>query len=175
MKSARANFQILSRKDTATRTRASSWVKSHRTAWQRHAPNANFACRSICHSPRLALHGIEADFGHGHADTFRRDLQFNFEPRTSNFAVRNGADLNDSDRFPKDDEVRWQFGVPPKRKANFAWVQCFIHHPALGDPALPWTGTASSPLMATFRPISPVTGQFRQELRNVTAELAENA
>ena len=28
----------------------------------------------------------------------------------------------------KDDDVRWQFGVPPKGNANFAWVQHFIHH-----------------------------------------------
>ena len=27
-----------------------------------------------------------------------------------------------------DDDVRWQFGVPPKGNANFAWVQHFIHH-----------------------------------------------
>ena len=26
------------------------------------------------------------------------------------------------------DDVRWQFGVPPKGNANFAWVQHFIHH-----------------------------------------------
>ena len=33
--------------------------------------------------------------------------------------------FNDSDWFPKDDDVRWQFGVPPKGNANFAWVQHF--------------------------------------------------
>ena len=32
------------------------------------------------------------------------------------------------DNFRKDDDVRWQFGVPPKGNANFAWVQHFIHH-----------------------------------------------
>jgi type I restriction enzyme M protein len=32
------------------------------------------------------------------------------------------------DWFRKDDDVRWQFGVPPKGNANFAWVQHFIHH-----------------------------------------------
>ena len=32
------------------------------------------------------------------------------------------------DRWSKDDDVRWQFGVPPKGNANFAWVQHFIHH-----------------------------------------------
>ena len=38
--------------------------------------------------------------------------------------------FNDSDWFRKDDDVRWQFGVPPKGNANFAWVQHSIHHPA---------------------------------------------
>ena len=47
----------------------------------------------------LALRGIEADFGSEHADTFRTD-----------------------------DDVRLQFGVPPKGNANFAWLQHFIHH-----------------------------------------------
>jgi len=32
------------------------------------------------------------------------------------------------DNFRKDDDVRCQFGVPPKGNANFAWVQHFIHH-----------------------------------------------
>ena len=36
--------------------------------------------------------------------------------------------FNDSDWFRKDDDVRWQFGVPPKGNANFAWAQHFIHH-----------------------------------------------
>jgi type I restriction-modification system DNA methylase subunit len=36
--------------------------------------------------------------------------------------------FNDSDWFRKDDEVRWQFGVPPKGNANFARLQHFIHH-----------------------------------------------
>ena len=31
------------------------------------------------------------------------------------------------DNFRKDDDVRWQFGLPPKGNANFAWVQHFIH------------------------------------------------
>ncbi len=26
------------------------------------------------------------------------------------------------------DDIRWTYGVPPKRNANFAWVQHFIHH-----------------------------------------------
>ena len=51
----------------------------------------------------LAIRGIEADFGPEHADT-------------------------DSDWHRADDDLRWQYGTPPKGNANFAWVQHFIHH-----------------------------------------------
>jgi type I restriction enzyme M protein len=95
----------------------------------------------------LALRGIEADFGPEHADTFRRDLHPDLradtatrvsaipKPRSHSAGLlRSERQLlanppfNDSDWFRKDDDVRWQFGVPPKGNANFAWVQHFIHH-----------------------------------------------
>jgi type I restriction enzyme M protein len=72
----------------------------------------------------LALRGIEADFGPEHADTFRRDLHLDLR---ADYILANPP-FNDSDWFRKDDDVRWQFGVPPKGNANFAWVQHFIHH-----------------------------------------------
>jgi len=72
----------------------------------------------------LALRGIEADFGSEHADTFRRDLHPDLR---ADFVIANPP-FNDSDWFRKDDDVRWQYGVPPKGNANFAWVQHFIHH-----------------------------------------------
>jgi len=72
----------------------------------------------------LAIRGIEADIGKEHADTFRHvqhpDLRADY--------VLANPPFNDSDWFRKDDDVRWQFGVPPKGNANFAWVQHFIHH-----------------------------------------------
>jgi type I restriction enzyme M protein len=72
----------------------------------------------------LAIRGIEADIGKEHAYTFRAvqhpDLR-------ADFCLANPP-FNDSDWFRKDDDVRWQFGVPPKGNANFAWVQHFIHH-----------------------------------------------
>jgi type I restriction-modification system DNA methylase subunit len=43
-------------------------------------------------------------------------------------AVLANPPFNDSDWFRKDDDLRWQFGVPPKGNTNFAWVQHFIHH-----------------------------------------------
>ena len=65
-----------------------------------------------------------ADFGGENADTFRRDLHPDL---LANFVLANPP-FNDSDWFRKDDDVRWQFGVPPKGNANFAWVQHFVHH-----------------------------------------------
>jgi len=72
----------------------------------------------------LALRGIEADFGAEHADTFRRPLHPDLR---ADYVLANPP-FNDSDWFRKDDDVRWQYGVPPKGNANFAWVQHFIHH-----------------------------------------------
>jgi type I restriction enzyme M protein len=72
----------------------------------------------------LAIRGIEADFGPEHADSFRRDLHPDLR---ADYVIANPP-FNDSDWFRKDDNVRWQFGVPPKGNANFAWVQHFIHH-----------------------------------------------
>jgi len=54
-----------------------------------------------------------------------------FDIRNSTFGlwiVLANPPFNDSDWFRKDDDVRWQFGVPPKGNANFARVQHFIHH-----------------------------------------------
>jgi len=72
----------------------------------------------------LAIRGFSADFGSEHADTFRRDLHPDLR---ADYVLANPP-FNDSDWFRKDDDVRWQFGVPPKGNANFAWVQHFIHH-----------------------------------------------
>jgi type I restriction enzyme M protein len=72
----------------------------------------------------LALRGIEADFGSEHADTFRRDLHPDLR---ADYVLANPP-FNDSDWFRKDDDVRWEYGTPPKGNANFAWVQHFIHH-----------------------------------------------
>jgi type I restriction enzyme M protein len=72
----------------------------------------------------LAIRGIEADLGEEQADTFRRDLHPDLRV---NFVLANPP-FNDSDWFRKDDDARWQFGLPPRGNANFAWVQHFIHH-----------------------------------------------
>src|SRR5881396_482082 len=72
----------------------------------------------------LAIRGIEADLGEEQADTFRRDLHPDLR---ADFVLANPP-FNDSDWFRKDDDARWQFGLPPRGNANFAWVQHFIQH-----------------------------------------------
>ncbi len=78
----------------------------------------------------LAIRGIEADLGEEQADTFRRDLHPDLR---ADFVLANPP-FNDSDWFRKDDDPRWQYGLPPRGNANFAWVQHFIHHLAPGAP-----------------------------------------
>jgi type I restriction enzyme M protein len=72
----------------------------------------------------LAIRGIEGDLGEEQADTFRRDLHPDLR---ADFVLANPP-CNDSDWFRKDDDARWQFGLPPRGNANFAWVQHFIYH-----------------------------------------------
>ena len=89
----------------------------------------------------LAIRGIEADFGPEHADTFRRDLHPDLR---ADYVLANPP-FNDSDWSAKDDDVRWQYGVPPKGNANFAWVQHFIHHLAPSGIAASSSPTAACP------------------------------
>ncbi len=72
----------------------------------------------------LAIRGIEGQIAHG--DTFHNDrhpdLRANFILANPPFNVKDwGGDTLREDK-------RWQFGVPPVRNANFAWVQHMVHH-----------------------------------------------
>ena len=74
----------------------------------------------------LAIRGIEGNLGKEHADSFHRDLHPDLK---ADYVLANPP-FNDSDwrgERLKDDR-RWQFGTPPARNANFAWVQHFIYH-----------------------------------------------
>jgi len=74
----------------------------------------------------LAIRGIEANLGPENADSFHHDLHPDLR---ADYLLANPP-FNDSDwggeRLRED--VRWKYGVPPVRNANFAWVQHFIHH-----------------------------------------------
>jgi len=74
----------------------------------------------------LAIRGIEGNLGQEHADSFHRDLHPDLK---ADYVLANPP-FNDSDwrgELLRDDR-RWQFGVPPARNANYAWVQHFIYH-----------------------------------------------
>ena len=72
----------------------------------------------------LAIRGIEGQIAHG--DSFQNDRHPDLK---ADFILANPP-FNVSDwggeRLTQDQ--RWQYGVPPKGNANFAWVQHMVHH-----------------------------------------------
>ena len=72
----------------------------------------------------LAIRGIEGQIAHG--DSFHNDqhpdLRADFILANPPFNVSDWG----GDRIT--DDKRWQYGTPPKRNANFAWVQHIAHH-----------------------------------------------
>jgi type I restriction enzyme M protein len=115
----------------------------------------------------LALRGIEADFGPEHADTFRRPLHPDLR---ADFVLANPP-FNDSDWFRKDDDVRWQYGVPPKGNANFAWVQHFIHH--LAPPSSGSSGGMAGFVLANGSMSSNQSGEGEIRKALIEADLVD--
>jgi type I restriction enzyme M protein len=74
----------------------------------------------------LAIRGIEANLGRQHGDTFHNDLHKDLK---ADFILANPP-FNTSDWGGERlrDDVRWKYGVPPVRNANYAWIQHMIHH-----------------------------------------------
>jgi type I restriction enzyme M protein len=77
-------------------------------------------------SMNMAIRGLDFDFGKEPASTYTRpqhpDLRADFimaNPPFNMKAWKEGV---------KDEDVRWQYGVPPDGNANFAWMQHMIHH-----------------------------------------------
>ncbi len=72
----------------------------------------------------LAIRGIEGQIAHG--DSFHNDRHPDLK---ADYILANPP-FNVSDwggeRLAQDQ--RWQYGVPPKGNANFAWVQHMVHH-----------------------------------------------
>jgi len=74
----------------------------------------------------LAIHGIEADLGPYHADTFYNDLHptlkadYILANPPFNLSGWNDGSLNE--------DPRWKYGLPPTGNANFAWLQHMIYH-----------------------------------------------
>ena len=72
----------------------------------------------------LAIRGIEGQIAHG--DTFHNDR---YPDMRADYILANPPfNVSDwgGDRLREDQ--RWQYGIPPVRNANFAWVQHIVHH-----------------------------------------------
>lgn len=74
----------------------------------------------------LAIRGIDADLGPTNADTFFNDLH---KTERFDFVLANPPfNLSDWGGDKLRDDPRWDYGVPPEKNANFAWMQHMIHH-----------------------------------------------
>ena len=72
----------------------------------------------------LAIRGIEGQIAHG--DSFHNDRHPDLR---ADFVLANPPfNVSDWGGERLQDDKRWQYGVPPKGNANFAWVQHMAHH-----------------------------------------------
>jgi len=71
----------------------------------------------------LAIRGIDGQIAHG--DTFHADRHPDLK---ADFILANPPfNVSDWGGERLRDDKRWQYGVPPKGNANFAWVQHIVH------------------------------------------------
>ena len=72
----------------------------------------------------LAIRGIEGQIAHG--DSFHNDRHPDLK---ADFILANPPfNVSDWGGERLTEDQRWQYGVPPKGNANFAWVQHMVHH-----------------------------------------------
>ena len=79
----------------------------------------------------LAIRGIEGQIAHG--DSFHNDRHPDL--RADYILANPPFNVSDWGGERLADDKRWQYGVPPKGNANFAWVQHIVHHLAPGGAA----------------------------------------
>ncbi len=72
----------------------------------------------------LAIRGIEGQIAHG--DSFHNDRHPDL--RADYILANPPFNVSDWGGERLVDDKRWQYGVPPKGNANFAWVQHMAHH-----------------------------------------------
>ncbi|MBZ5877159.1 type I restriction-modification system subunit M [Chromohalobacter israelensis] len=83
----------------------------------------------------MAIRGIDFNFGKKNADSFLDDQHPDLR---ADFVMANPP-FNVKDWWHESlaEDVRWQYGTPPKGNANFAWLQHMLHHLApVGSMAL---------------------------------------
>ncbi|MEM7769227.1 MAG: N-6 DNA methylase, partial [Cyanobacteria bacterium P01_A01_bin.37] len=86
---------------------------------------SNPTTRRLC-LMNLAIRGIDGNIGDKQADSFINDLHKDLK---ADYILANPP-FNISDWWNKKlaDDVRWQYGTPPKSNANYGWMQHMIHH-----------------------------------------------
>uniref|UniRef100_UPI003AF56C63 N-6 DNA methylase n=1 Tax=Thiolapillus sp. TaxID=2017437 RepID=UPI003AF56C63 len=69
----------------------------------------------------LAVHGLEGDLGNTYGSTFTNDQHHTL--RADYILANPPFNISDwgADKLQKD--PRWQYGIPPARNANYAWLQ----------------------------------------------------
>ncbi|TYP78788.1 type I restriction enzyme M protein [Nitrosomonas communis] len=77
-------------------------------------------------SMNMAIRGMDFDFGKEPASTHTRDQHLDLR---ADFIMANPSfNMKEWNSGVKDDDPRWQYGIPPASNANFAWMQHMIHH-----------------------------------------------
>lgn len=72
----------------------------------------------------LAIRGIDSNLGEHNADTFHNDLHKGLK---ADYILANPPfNISDWGGEKLTEDVRWQYGIPPKGNANYAWVQHMI-------------------------------------------------
>lgn len=74
----------------------------------------------------MAIRGINANLGEHHEDTFMNDLHKSL--RADIIMANPPFNLSNWGQEKLQDDVRWQYGIPPAGNANYAWIQHMIHH-----------------------------------------------
>jgi type I restriction enzyme M protein len=77
-------------------------------------------------SMNMAIRGMDFDFGKEPASTYTRDQHPDLR---ADFIMANPPfNMKEWKTGVKDDDPRWQYGIPPASNANFAWMQHMIYH-----------------------------------------------
>ena len=111
----------------------------------------------------LALHQIDCDLGSSWGDTFAEDLHENLR---ADFILTNPP-FGKGTEWPRESlslDPRWEFGIPPEKPSNYAWLQHYIAR--LSD-----NGVAVAVMPNGTLTSRGVEGQIRRAL--VEADLVE--
>jgi len=74
----------------------------------------------------LAIRGIDSNLGSSNADTFHNDLHKTLK---ADFVIANPPfNISDWGGDKLQNDIRWQYGIPPTGNANYAWLQHMLHH-----------------------------------------------